>query len=88
MVKNFKRKRGIGPMVDGDVESASVVTTDTIYETKKDGSVVEKEIWVPLYPKASTVENTPQTPPFTPSFTYEPIDNPSSPPQKTKNLNE
>ena len=46
----MKRKRGKGWMIIGDLDSAPVVTSKTIYETNKDGTIVQKKIHVPLYP--------------------------------------
>ena len=46
----MKRKRGKGWMIIGDLDSAPVVTSKTIYETNKDGTIVRKKICVPLYP--------------------------------------
>ena len=37
-------------MIIGDLDLAPVVTSWTIYETNKDGTIVRKEIHVPLYP--------------------------------------
>ena len=45
----MKRKRGKGQMIIGDLDSAPVVTSWTIYETNKDGTIVRNEIRVPLY---------------------------------------
>ena len=36
-------------MIIGDLDSAPVVTSRTIYKTNKDGTIVWKEICVPLY---------------------------------------
>lgn len=35
-------------MIDGDPDSAMVVTREIIYKTKKDGSTVRQQVWVPL----------------------------------------
>lgn len=43
-------------MIIGDVDSAQVVTPKTIHETQKDGTVVTKQVWEPLYPHHSNVE--------------------------------
>ena len=68
-------------MVDGEVESALVVTPKTINETKKDGTTVKKKVWVSLgMPSSSstTVENHPQSP----IMDYEPVDIGSPQPEK------
>lgn len=78
-----RRKRGLGPLLDGDVDSASVVTPTTVYVTKKDGSVVEKQVWESLdtpTPNASTSEK----PPPTPTFVYETMENHSPPPERSQ----
>lgn len=70
----------MGPMIDGDVESASVVIPKTILHTKMDGTVVTEEVWEALdepIPKPTAVENRPNTSPFI----YEPLENPSPPPE-------
>ena len=49
-------------MVDGEIESALVVTPETIYETQTDGTMVAKQVWVSLdtpNPKVTTVEKSP-----------------------------
>ena len=64
--KTGKRKRGERPMIDGDIDLAMVVTPETIYKTKKDGSTVPKQVWVSLETKEtsnwniSAVENRPE----------------------------
>jgi hypothetical protein len=61
--KTGKRKRGERPMIDGDIDSAMVVTSETIYKTKKDGSTVQKQVWVSLdtpNPNITAVENSPE----------------------------
>lgn len=37
-------------MVDGELDSATVVTGKIIYETQKDGTTIRKKVWVPLEP--------------------------------------
>lgn len=63
--KRYKRQRKNGPMIDGDVDSAQVVTPRTITETKRDGSIIKKQVWESLdtpSPKSSAMENTPEVP--------------------------
>jgi hypothetical protein len=77
-----KRKRGKGPMLDGDVTSAQVVTSQTISETRKDGSTVLKRVWVSLdtpHQNLTAVENPAQMP----GFDEEPGDMPSPPTDQT-----
>jgi hypothetical protein len=77
-----KRKR---PMIIGDVDSAHVVTPKTIHVTKKDGTVVTKHVWEPLYPHVSNVEKPSERPEM--SFGYdagEPPDIGSPQPERTK----
>ena len=50
-------------MIDGDIDSAMVVTSETIYKTKKDGSTVKKQVWVYLdtpNPNITAVKNPPE----------------------------
>ena len=73
--RSGKRKRRNDPMIIGEVDSARVVTSKTIYETKKDGSIVSREVWeslhqpTPDFPanvaKPSRVEYEPDDMPFT-----------------------
>jgi hypothetical protein len=35
-------------MIIGEIESAQVVTPKTIYETKEDGTISQKEVWESL----------------------------------------
>jgi hypothetical protein len=61
--KTSKRKRGERPMIDGEIDSAMVVTPETIFKTKKDGSTVTKQVWVSLEspnPNIIAVENPPE----------------------------
>lgn len=75
-------KRRKGPLKVGDIELAKVVTPKTIYETKKDGTVVSKKVWISLdtpTPKIPTVEESS-------GLDYGPIDEPfdvSPPPERT-----
>lgn len=68
-------------MIDGEVDSATVITTDTIIETRKDGTKVEKKIFVPLYaPKPMvTVEQAAKMQPsgYEPDEPVVPVDFPS-----------
>ena len=60
-------------MVDGEIESALVVTLETIYETQRDGTMVAKQVWVSLdtpNPKVTTIEKSPEMP----ALEYEPVD--------------
>lgn len=71
-------------MIDGDVDSAQVVTQRTITETKHDGSTVKKQVWVSLDKpgeKSTAVEKVPERPPFDYEPVYEPAD--MSSPQRT-----
>lgn len=75
--KSGKRKRGERPMIDGDIDSAMVVTSETIFKTKKDGSTVTKKVWVSLdipNPNLKDVEFPPEMPVFD-----EPVDMSSHP---------
>jgi hypothetical protein len=70
-------------MVDGEVESAQVVTPKTINETLKDGTTVKKKVWVSLDTPCSsktTVENRPQSP----TMDYDPVDIGSPQPERRK----
>lgn len=70
-------------MLNGDDNSAIVVTPKTIYETKNDRSVLMKQVWEALNtPTAqdSIIEKKAQTPPFT----YEPFNHHSPPPDRTE----
>jgi hypothetical protein len=82
--RQSKRKRGPGPMIVGDVESAQVVTPKTIYETKSDGTLATKQVWESLeehVPDKPVVESHSEIP----SLTYEPVDdNPSPQPESTQ----
>lgn len=77
-------KRRKGPLKVGDIELAKVVTPKIIYETKKDGTVVSKKVWISLdaptpTPKIPTVEESSE-------MDYGPIDEPfdvSPPPERT-----
>lgn len=65
--KTGKRKRGERPMIVGEIDSAMVVTPETIYKTKKDGSLVTKQVWVSLdtpNPNITAVEIPPEMPYF------------------------
>lgn len=75
--KTTKRKRGKGPMIIGDVDSARVVTPKTIYETKKDGSVVAKEVWGSLYSPAPDLPAIPDNSKKKTTMEYEAYDIPS-----------
>jgi KDZ transposase family protein len=86
--KNNKRKRGRPDMIDGDVDSAPVVTERTITEIKQDGRTVTKRVWVSLDIPQETltaVRNTPETSPFEFDPVYEPAEEPAnmSPPPRT-----
>ena len=79
--KNDKQKQGIGPMVDGEIESALVMTPETIYETQRDGTMVAKQVWVSLdtpNPKVTAVEKSPEMP----ALEYEPVDMSSPQPER------
>jgi len=82
--RQSKRKRGPGPLIVGDVESAQVVTPKTIYETKSDGTLATKQVWESLeehVPDKPVVESHSEIP----SLTYEPVDdNPSPQPESTQ----
>jgi hypothetical protein len=58
-------------MIDGDFDSALVVTPETIYKTKKDGSIVKKQVWVALDTPKPTVE---QPAAERSAMEYEPVD--------------
>jgi hypothetical protein len=71
-------------MIIGDVDSAQVVTPKTIQQTKKDGTVVTKQVWQPLYPHVSD-----KKPSESPEMTFgyeagEPADIASPQPERTK----
>jgi hypothetical protein len=71
-------------MVVGDADAAPVVRARTIHETKKDGTVVNKKIWEPLYAPTPNVPNASDIPAFsdqmdTPPSFFEPVDNTSAP---------
>jgi hypothetical protein len=75
--KTGKRKRGERPMIDGEIDSAMVVTSETIYKTKMDGSTVAKQVWVSLdtpNPNITAVEIPPEMPRYD-----EPVDMSSHP---------
>lgn len=81
-----KRKREKGPMVIGEVDSAQLVTPKTTYVTKKDGTVVPKEIWVSLdqqTPEDKTDIDKPQETLFEYS---EPADIPSPQPERSQTV--
>ena len=78
-----KQKRGKGPMIDGEIDSAPVVMSKTIYETKKDGTTVSKKIWVPLDTPKST-SSAVEKPVEMSGFEYEPVDMSTSHPESTK----
>jgi len=68
-------------MVDGEIDSADVITPKTIYKTKKDGTIVTEKGWESLNTpnkKPTVVEKQPEIP----SFGYDPVDMPS--PQQEK----
>lgn len=74
-----KRRRGLGPMIVGELDSAELVTPKVIFETKKDGTVVSKQIWESLdRPTDSVLESESSS--AMPSVDYEPFDIPSPPP--------
>jgi hypothetical protein len=80
--KTNKRKRGKGPMLDGDIDSAQAVMPQTISEIKKDGSTVTKRVWVSLdtpNPNLSAVEDSTEMP----AFENEPADMSLAPPEQT-----
>ena len=82
--KTGKRKRGEGPMIEGDIDLAMAVMPETIYITKKDGTTVAKQIWVSLDtppPKANitAVDNPPEMPIFN-----DPVDMSSPPPETAR----
>lgn len=82
-MKNNKRKRGRPAMIDGEVDSATVVTQRTITETNNDGTTITRRVWVSLdtpKEKQTTVEKTPERPTFEFEPVYEPAD--MSTPQK------
>jgi hypothetical protein len=65
--KTGKRKRGEHPMIDGNIDSAMVVTPETIFKTKKDGSTVTKQVWVSLdtpNPNETAIESPAESPFF------------------------
>lgn len=70
-------------MIDGDIDSAPVVTSKTILETRKDGSTVPKKIWVPLDIPNSTSAAV-EKPADMSGFEYEPVDMSTPPPETTK----
>ena len=83
--KSGKRKRGDRPMIDGDIDSAMVVTPETIYINKKDGSRVAKQIWVSLDKpnlNNTAVENLPEIPEM--PFFNDPADMPSTHPEPAR----
>lgn len=75
----MKRKRGKGRMIVGEMESAQVITTRTVYETKNDGTVAAKEIRVPLYPPTPVVPVTIDNLVGTSTFDHDPGDIPNIP---------
>jgi hypothetical protein len=70
----------MGPIIIGDVESAQVVTPKTIYETKRDGSLMQKQVWESLDPNTSVGPIVDKGQPFVP-FDNEPADFPSPQPE-------
>jgi hypothetical protein len=67
-------------MIIGDLESAELVTPKVIFETKKDGTVVSKQVWESLdTPTDSVLESDSYG--VMPSMDYEPVNNPSPPPE-------
>lgn len=75
-----KRKRGLGPMIVGDLDSAELVTPKVIFETKRDGTVVSKQVWESLdKPTDSALESESSS--AMPYMDYEPVDIPSPPPE-------
>ena len=80
-IRSTKRKR---PMIVGEADAAQVVRPRTIYETKKDGSVVNKTIWEPLYtplPNAPDIPAVEQRMDSPPPLFFEPGDKPSPQPE-------
>ena len=84
-----KRKRK-GPMIIGEIDSAQVVTSKTIYETMEDGTVLEKEVWKSLDETTSDIpaidgkQNETTGNEIPPNDYYDPVDIPS-PPQEPSN---
>ena len=84
-----KRKRGTGPLIVGDIDTAYLVTPTTINETKKDGTVVTKQTWKsldnPITPNTA-VEKTPEIPAMEADQydQFDAADLLSPPPEKTK----
>jgi hypothetical protein len=80
--RNTKRRRKMGPMIVGDVDSAQVVTPKRIYERKEDGTLTSTEVWQSLDPPAPLV--TPVVKERS-TFEYQPDDlrnpSPSPPPE-------
>ena len=69
-------------MVDGEIESALIVTLETIYETQRDSTTVTKQVWVSLdtpNPKVTAVEKSPEMP----AVEYKPVDMSSPQPERT-----
>ena len=70
-------------MIDGEVDSARVVTSKKVVETMKDGTSVTKKIWVPLdlpNPSSSNMEMPVDVSGL--EFESEPMDIPSPQPER------
>ena len=73
-------------MIDGEIDSALVVTPETIYETRKDGTTVTKQVWVSLdtpIPKVTAEERRAEMPALEYMPDIEP-DNSSPQPETTR----
>jgi hypothetical protein len=83
-----KRKRGTGPLIVGDIDTAALVTPATITETKKDGTVVTKQIWKSLDTPTGDLPAVDKST-ETPGLEYDPVDpvDVFSPPPETTNTN-
>lgn len=73
-------------MIDGEVDAAQVVTQRTITETRKDGSVIKKQVWESLdtpVQKPTAVEKVPEIAAMEYDPGYDPADI-SQQPERTK----
>lgn len=74
-------------MIDGDVDSAQVVTQRTISDTMEDGSIIKKQVWVSLdtpNQKLTAVEKASEIPASGYDPAYDPEDISSPQPERTK----
>lgn len=72
-------------MIIGEGDLAPVVTPKTSSITQKDGTVVTKEYWEPLYPPTAEVLRDVQETTETPQFEYDSADFLPPPPEHSFN---